>query len=777
MKTLNDKNILKNPYIRVFILGFICALCLFLPFLVVDKGFFMYAGDYNSQQIPFHMYLNNIIKQGNLDWSWATDLGTSVVNGYSFYILGSPFFWLSCLFPYRWEPYVMPFLLMLKFAVATLGAFCWMRRYSKSDRFACIGALLYAFSGFSVYNIFFNHFLEVVALFPFMLWALDEFMLEKRRGLFVVFVALNLVNNYFFFIGQVVFLFIYFICKVAAGEYLFRIREFFLLAFESVLGCLCGIVLFVPNLISIVQNPRSIRSAEGFGLWMYSRVQQYFAIALSAFFPPESPYAPHLFTDASVKWTSMTAFVVLGGLFGYFVFLRHLRKSAFTKIFSVCIVFAFVPILNSSFYAFNSSYYARWYYMPVLILAAMNMHSFTMKKEMILPALKKVAILTAAFCVFALTPSKGDDGEFVLGLQEETALFWLYFIVAAASIAVAIAIVKIYHGKADYSQKLMCGTLALVMLFGIVHMSVVKLPQVDNDKNYIRQNYDVLDTFDLYDDGRDYRVDAYQCYNNLGLYLDIPVIQFFNSTVNPSIMEFYPYVDVKRDVSSKPEYENYALRSLLSVKYIVMPTHEYGYFTDDGYDNIYSEYMVTEPYQVLKNDYFIPMGFTYDYFITPEQMENINQQYRSKVMLKALMVEGDVVDRYKLSLEQLPNEMMRDYSFDAYCEDVDSRKTQSSYYFEMTKDGFESAIKLDQPNLVFYSVPYDEGFTAYVNGVESEVIKVHNGLCAVYAPAGDNHIVFSYRTVGLGAGIALNCAGIVIYAVYLLLIYKKKVKI
>ena len=51
------------------------------------------------------------------------------------------------------------------------------------------------------------------------------------------------------------------------------------------------------------------------------------------------------------------------------------------------------------------------------------------------------------------------------------------------------------------------------------------------------------------------------------------------------------------------------------------------------------------------------------------------------------------------------------------------------------------------------------------------------GLCAVYAPEGDNEIVFSYQTPGLKAGIILNCAGLGIYIIYLLLILKKKVKI
>ena len=51
---------------------------------------------------------------------------------------------------------------------------------------------------------------------------------------------------------------------------------------------------------------------------------------------------------------------------------RGRRSHPFTYILKVCVVCAFVPILNSLFYALNSSYYARWYYMPVLILCAMT---------------------------------------------------------------------------------------------------------------------------------------------------------------------------------------------------------------------------------------------------------------------------------------------------------------------------------------------------------------------------------------------------------------------
>ena len=91
----------------------LCALTaaiFFLPFYLLDGGFFHYAGDFNSQQISFYRYMNGFVKGAGYPdsafagaprntFSWATDLGSGVMNAYSFYLYGSPFFWLSVLLP------------------------------------------------------------------------------------------------------------------------------------------------------------------------------------------------------------------------------------------------------------------------------------------------------------------------------------------------------------------------------------------------------------------------------------------------------------------------------------------------------------------------------------------------------------------------------------------------------------------------------------------------------------------------------------------------------
>ena len=239
----------KSNYWRVFALCFFTAVLLFAPHCIVDAvaggGYFHYAGDFNDQQINFYQYANAFVKNGG-SFSWATDLGSGFVNSYSFYLLGSPFFWLSMVVPARLMPWAMVPLLCLKMAVAGGGGYLWARRWVRDETWSMLAGCLYAFSGFSIYNIFFNHFLDVVALFPYMLAALDDAVIDDKKGAFPFWVALNLVDNYFFFAGQAVFLIIYFFCMAAGRRYELGLRKFVRLAWETALGCACGCVLLLP---------------------------------------------------------------------------------------------------------------------------------------------------------------------------------------------------------------------------------------------------------------------------------------------------------------------------------------------------------------------------------------------------------------------------------------------------------------------------------------------------------------------------------------------------
>ncbi len=89
----------KRYYKRAFFYALIMAGIMLLPFVIIDGGYFVFYGDYNAQQIPFYKTCIEAVQSGNLGWNWQTDLGVNFVGSYSFYTLGSPFFWLAARSP------------------------------------------------------------------------------------------------------------------------------------------------------------------------------------------------------------------------------------------------------------------------------------------------------------------------------------------------------------------------------------------------------------------------------------------------------------------------------------------------------------------------------------------------------------------------------------------------------------------------------------------------------------------------------------------------------
>jgi hypothetical protein len=91
--------------------------------------------------------------------------------------------------------------------------------------------------------------------------------------------------------------------------------------------------------------------------------------------------------------------------------------------------------------------------------------------------------------------------------------------------------------------------------------------------------------------------------------------------------------------------------------------------------------------------------------------------------------------------------------------------------------GFTAEITADSDNLVFFSVPYEDGWSAKVNGETADIEIVDTGFMAVPVTAGENTIEFSYETPGLKAGALISLAGVLIFAAYMTggyLLRKKK---
>ena len=763
-----------RQYLRVFLTALILAAVIYLPFLIIDKGIFVYYGDYNVQQIPFYQMCHDMIRQGEVGWNWYTDLGSNFVGSYAFYLMGSPFFWLTIPFPSGAVPYLMAPLMMLKIATAATTSFGYLRRFVRNPDYAFLGALMYAFSGYSIYNIFFNHFHEVIAFFPLLLIAMEEYFVDGRRGVFPLAVGLLAIVNYYFFFGEVIFCVLYFVvCAFTRKEYKVTVANFFLFALEAVLGLVLSMVLLLPAIMMVLSNPRLDNWLVGWSGLLYGNEQRYGLILSSLFYPPDVPAYPNLFPDSNAKWSSVSLYLPLFSTVGLVAFMKiHGQRFAWIKkLLCISLFIALIPILNSAFSLFNSSYYARWYFMPVLLMAAATSIALEQADTKTLRSgVRWTMAGVLLFAVVAVFPSMEDD-QIVFGqLISYPERFAAYFaIVLAAAIIVSFLIrlpKRQFVRPACLSLSLMiCATSIIMLSIGKGNATAVHRV-VDMGLNA---------EFETIASERDdvYRVDTYnsngtRVLDNFPMFWQIPTIQAFQSVVSGSIFTFYDFLGIDRDVASRPDISYVGLRALTSCKYLL------NYEEPDKLEIEGFHYVTTEnDLDIYENENYIPMGFAYDYYITESEVDSCSDGQLDRLLVKALYLTDEQVEKYGDLLEPLPEGEGAPLTAGALSEAAADRRKQSCETFVRDKSGFTAVFTSDTPELVFFSVPWDSGWTATVNGQPVEIENVDCGMMAVEVPAGTSKIRFDYETPGLKAGAALTGIGFILWAGYLFLLKKK----
>ena len=768
----------KNYYLRTFLWGLGLAFLYFLPWIIFNSGYFFFYGDYNVQQIPFYQMIHDSVQNGNIGWSYTTDLGANIIGSYSFYMFGSPFFWITMLFPSAAVPYLVAPLLILKTALAGLGAYTFLRRYVKNQNYAVIAALVYACSGFSVYNIFFNHFHEALLIFPFMLAAVDSFMYDRRKGVVGFVIFLSCTMNYYFFAGQAVFIFIYWLIRVITGSFRLTLKEFLRFALEVVLGFFASAVILFPSILAVMQNSRVSSSYSGWGGLVYTSEQRYIHILESFFFPPDMPAYANFTPDSNAKWASVAGWLPLFSMVGVFAFFQ-LKTHKWLRIFiPLLFVIAYVPVFNSIFQLLNSAYYARWFYMLTLMLCLATAISLDRPTTDFKPALKLTFIITAVIAAmigFMPVTSTGTDGtqNTTYGLEKYPDRYWIWVAMAVVCLA-ALTVILIFR-KRQRLFIVLTGVSLSVIIVGYANILIgIGVLNASYKRDYII-DYAIgnKDSFSELEDLNEVRSDFYNEMDNMGMYWQIPTIQAFQSIVPGSVMDFYKSVGVERSVGSRPKTDVYAIRGLLSVKYLFDNNSDSKKFaTSDDY-NLMPGWKFLEDkngYSVYENEYFIPYGFTYDTYVTEKEYEDTAEAERSKLMLKSIVLTDEQIEKYGSFLRHDEDLDKYSYSQSEYFNDCDDRKALVCSSVEFENNQFTASIQTgDSAELVFFSVPYESGWSAEVNGKPAEIEKVNVGFMAVKVPGNTNSIIkFTYRTPGLFPGLIVTLVSIALFVVYMI---------
>lgn len=774
----------RKYYARAFLYALAMAGVLLLPFVIIDRGFFVYYGDYNAQQMPFYKTCIEAVQSGNFGWNWKTDLGANFVGSYSFYTLGSPFFWFAALFPLAISQYLMAPLLALKIALSSLFAFVFIRRFVTKPQNALIGGLLYAFSGYSMYNIFFNHFHEAIVFFPLLLIGLEEAVVNKRRGALALAVAINAFVNYFFFIGECIFLVLYFIARlIGDSRFRFGVRDFFCLAFEAVCGVLIAGILFVPSIFQVLDVPRSTSMLNGWDFLFYNKNQRYGLILEAMFFPGEIPARSSMFESADAKWSSVALFLPLFSLSGVLALVKGASTEASRRmkwlriLLPACFVITMIPGLNSSFVLFNYSFYTRWWYMPELLCALATVYVLEHEEFDLKFGVKSCAVAVVLISLLAVFfPMKDKETDQILP-RIAVKISPAVFVNIGIAIAMTVVAFSMLHWRkrdsaAKFTKKVTAGVVVCSMALGYYFVSYGRIlgPYLGDYNSKVSAQIHI-------DDPEFHRMESLDSLNNINMLWDMSSLKSFTSIIPSSTFDLYDLLGIERSVNSNPKTENYALRSLTNVRYLIVSQNTDEKKLDDALKDMpMFEFMEEQDgYDIYRNTVALPMGYAYDTYILDSDAKK--QTKVDNLMVGSAILTEEQAEKYSdILLERKPESLNDEQRYERFLTDAEERQALGAKQFSVNSSGFTAVTDYTSEKLMVFSVPYDKGWsgTVSVQGAAPqalEVDKVNGGFIGVRIPAGVCEISFTYKTPGGSLGIICTVAGIVLFGGYILLCY------
>ncbi len=759
---------LKSKGLLAFLLGFVMYIVIMLPDLIPNGGIiYGSVGDYNTQVVPFTHHIRDAYLSGSFfGWDWSSGMGSDFIASYAYYNMCSPFTFLYLLIPEKLMGIGITIVTAVKYGTGSLLVYLYIKRYVANPHFAVIGGLLYAFSSFAGYNIVY-HFTDVIMLFPIILIGMDELCLNNRRGLFAITVAVMAFTNYYFFFGQALFCVLYFSLRCVDRS--FSVKKLLPVAAEAVLGCGMAMALLLPVFLSILSSGKATGLIAPEDMLLYTDIFDYLKILQSAFMVPDPFGFVSLFPENEFEYpmgnliASVAAYIPLFSCAGVISYMFARRRAWESLLLGLCVIMSLVPVLNQSFSMFNSAYYARWYYMPILIAVMVSVRALeegiSFKPGIIACSVVFGGLLISQIFITTDWIYRKSIGTISAGLPQNL----LFFAVTAISLAMLIIIVNTKRDKEFIAKLYIFAAIGCYTVFGAMsHFFLTST--IINDKSVLiptlAMNEELPEDFD-----KDGRIALRIGTVNYNLIWGLDSITCFNSLYDNGYIEFVEAVDFHnaRDTYNyiTANYPN--LCDLLSVKY---------YFVSD--ENFHEENDAFHaadfgPYSVFQNENYIPMGFTYDSMISSEAyslIEKSDREQLHRICMRSLVT--DTPEAFEGILPDADESVLSPVTDEEYYSLIERHRSETCYDVEKDNRGLTAKINLEKENVVFFSISHNDNWSAFVDGVECEIHNVNNGLTGVIVPEGEHTIQLRYITRGLGAGVAVSCVSVAALAAYLI---------
>jgi uncharacterized membrane protein YfhO len=229
-----------------------------------------------------------------------------------------------------------------------------------------------------------------------------------------------------------------------------------------------------------------------------------------------------------------------------------------------------------------------------------------------------------------------------------------------------------------------------------------------------------------------------QGYNGTKSYTSFNHISYINYLKNMEELKFDNEHDTRWIFGGIDRFE---MLDNLAVKYIL---------SDGKFDWKQAGYTLLKTFEnikVYKNPNYVPMGSVFNNVIKESDFENLPILKKRGTMKNYLVVSDE-------SLEEIINV----YSTSSMVESI--KKSDSNLkIMSFDNNHFTGIIKNRDVTLLYFSIPYDKGWTINIDGISSKKIIANYGMTAVILKPGQHEVNLTYRLPYLTQLVLLSLVG------------------
>ena len=149
--------------------------------------------------------------------------------------------------------------------------------------------------------------------------------------------------------------------------------------------------------------------------------------------------------------------------------------------------------------------------------------------------------------------------------------------------------------------------------------------------------------------------------------------------------------------------------------------------------------------KVYKNKFALPFGFTYNNGIAEDVFKTLSTTQKDFCLLRSCIIGNDDKSTFT-SLKQFNlNDTTAPMTFDNYLAYVNELKKDSFSISKFSENNIKGSVTVNDSKVLFCSIPFDEGWSAKLNGTDAKLYRVNAGLTGLLINKGKNDVELSFE--------------------------------